>query len=72
MYAPNRYDHSRGAFDDDAATPFVGGHTSLGYGADWMSEVEGRDSNGGRVVGTASFYDHLLQVCHVDSSLFEK
>eukprot|EP00037_Helgoeca_nana_P024116 m.254412 g.254412 ORF g.254412 m.254412 type:complete len:50 (-) comp26539_c1_seq11:2573-2722(-) len=31
----------------------VGGHTSLGYGVDWLP--------GSTVVGSASFYDHRLE-----------
>jgi len=66
-----KYDHSRACFDEDSAFPFTGGHKSLGYGADWREEEPGEEE-ASRIVGTASFYDHLLEACRVPSSLFEE
>lgn len=62
-----KYDHSLSAFDTEAASPFTGGHKSLGYGADWREDEEGSGASG--IVATASFYDHLLQAWRVDPSL---
>eukprot|EP00041_Stephanoeca_diplocostata_P010585 m.168669 g.168669 ORF g.168669 m.168669 type:complete len:307 (-) comp18216_c0_seq3:109-1029(-) len=53
--------------DDFSVAPtvreYTGGHTSLGYGVDWMQHG---DTN---VVGSASFYDHRFEVWRITSGL---
>ena len=86
------YDHGEGTFDPEARLNYTGGHTSLGYGADWQAPTAAADdssanaaASGGDVgagrdkaessdrpcsrpnwlIGSASFYDHRLEVWSV-------
>ena len=62
-----KYDHGSATFDSDAALHYTGGHTSLGYGADWQAPNAATGAEGGDnwLIGSASFYDHRLEVWSV-------
>lgn len=66
-FAVLEYNHDAGKFEGEILR-HTGGHTSLGYGVDWQwrkAAAEGRGGNFGMnlpVVGSASFYDHRLEV----------
>eukprot|EP00040_Diaphanoeca_grandis_P006718 m.38423 g.38423 ORF g.38423 m.38423 type:complete len:404 (-) comp17910_c0_seq1:78-1289(-) len=61
------YDHAQGKFEKDSTISYSGGHTSLGYGADWQSP-SAKHPRDRWMVGTASFYDHRLEVWDVNTS----